>query len=222
MKSIVVLAVLMIPLMFDVAVNSHLDEEVNEVMEVPPGIQDKCPAQSGYSEYYQVTVMSSNTSLVSGCAYIQFNIVDSKRQSFSLWLSNLPRTGKRCREHNYTDMEHYHFNCVLKSPSPSDDTNKGRVYVRLYGPATKTPGKVNVKCAMFETVKGNSTMFRMAISGNVKCNGLSEMLFYPKPMMSMPESNNGSILLRLNRYHEAVENQVPVLLQNIPNEPHGW
>uniref|UniRef100_A0A2S2NU84 Uncharacterized protein n=1 Tax=Schizaphis graminum TaxID=13262 RepID=A0A2S2NU84_SCHGA len=144
--------------------------------------------------------MTSNTStsLVSGCANIQFNIVDSKRQSFSLWLSNLPRTGKRCREHNYTDMEHYHFNCVLKSPSPSDDTNKGRVYVRLYGPPTNTTGKVNVKCAMYENVKGNSTMFRMAISGDVKCNGLSDMLFHSKPMM--PESNNGSILLRLNRY----------------------
>ncbi|XP_026819307.1 uncharacterized protein LOC113557969 [Rhopalosiphum maidis] len=198
MKSIVVLALIIISLMFDVAVNSSLDEEVNEVMEVPPGIQGKCPSQSGYSEYYQVTVMTSNTSLVSGCAYIQFNIVNSKRQSFSLWLSKLPRTGKRCQEHNYTDMEHYHFNCLLKPPSPSDDAHKGRVYVRLYGPATKTPGKVNVKCAMYENVKGNATMFRMAISSNVKCDGLSELLFDSKPVM--PESNNGSILLRLNRY----------------------
>ncbi|XP_060847340.1 uncharacterized protein LOC132926931 [Rhopalosiphum padi] len=195
MRSIVVLAVLIIPLMFVVAVNSNLDEEM---MEVPPGIQGKCPEQSGYSQYYQVTVMKSNTSLVSGCAYIQFNII-SKRQSFSLWLSNLPRTGIRCREHNYTDMEHYHFNCVLKPPSPSDDFDKGRVYVRLYGPATKTTGKINIKCAIFENAKGNSTMFRMAISDNVKCNGLSEMLLYPKPKMS--ESNNGSILMRLNRYH---------------------
>jgi len=49
---------------------------------------------------------------------------------------------------DYTDMEHYHFNCVLKPPSPSDDFDKGRVYVRLYGPATKTTGKINIKCAV--------------------------------------------------------------------------
>ncbi|XP_026818057.1 uncharacterized protein LOC113556997 [Rhopalosiphum maidis] len=58
MRLIVVqlLALLIIPLMFEVAVNSILDEEV---MEVPPGIQGKCPGQSGYSQYNQVTVMKS-------------------------------------------------------------------------------------------------------------------------------------------------------------------
>jgi len=50
---------------------------------------------------------------------------------------------------------------------------------------------------LYEMVNKNATMFRMAVSRNASCNGLSNMLSHPQLMTA--ESNNGSMLLLLNK-----------------------
>ncbi|KAL5238884.1 hypothetical protein ACI65C_006294 [Semiaphis heraclei] len=173
----------------------------SDVLHVPIGSLGKCPTHNITSEYYQITVLGSITQLVGGCAYIQHNPNEVKRQSFSLWISKFKSHAQRCREKNYIDMEHYHFNCLIKPPSSLDDFNKRYTSVSLYPVITshqKDAHKIHSKCAMYDVIKGDATMFRMAISGNSSCAGLLDLLTYPNLMNLNHEGEY--MLLRFNRY----------------------
>ncbi|XP_060861739.1 uncharacterized protein LOC132938737 [Metopolophium dirhodum] len=177
----------------------------SEVLHVPIGYLGRCPPHNLTSEYFQMTVLRSITTLVGGCAYIQHNPKEFKRQSFSLWIGNFKNAVQQCREKNYTNMEHYHFNCWIRPPSSSleylDDSNKKFTSVSLYPTINsyqKNACKVQStksKCAMYNVIKGNSTVFRMAISQNSSCAGLLDLLTLPKPVN--PNDKDGYMLLRL-------------------------
>ncbi|XP_016662863.1 uncharacterized protein LOC107884688 [Acyrthosiphon pisum] len=184
--------------------SSRPDE--SHVLHVPIGYLGRCPPHNLTSEYFQITVLRSITPFFDGCAYIQNNPKELKRQSFSLWIGNFKNAGQQCREKNYTNMEHFHFNCLIKPPSsPSDyyldDFNKKLTSVRLY-PTINSYQKNTCKvqstksiCAMYNVIKSNSTVFRMAISQNSSCSGLLDLLTLPKPIN--PNDKDEYMLLRL-------------------------
>lgn len=174
----------------------------SDVLHVPTGSLGRCPPHNITSEYFQITVLRSMTPmLIGGCAYIQHNPNEMKRQSFSLWIGNFKNPSKHCCEKNYINMEHYHFNCLIKPPSSFDDYNKRHTSVSLYQVITShqtEARKVHSKCAMYNVIKGNDTMFRMAISGNSSCTGLLDLLTHPKPIY--PNDKDGYMFLRFNKY----------------------
>ncbi|KAL4154047.1 hypothetical protein QTP88_001880 [Uroleucon formosanum] len=106
-------------------------------------------------------------------------------------------------------MEHYHFNCLIRPPSSLDldDSNKKLTSVSLYQVFTnhqKDASKIHSKCAMYNVIKGNSTVFRMAISESSSCAGLLDLLTLPKPIN--PNDKDGYILLRF------IKQQYPMTL----------
>ncbi|CAI6372357.1 unnamed protein product [Macrosiphum euphorbiae] len=178
----------------------------SDVLHVPVGYLGRCPPHNLTSEYFQITVLRSITPFVGGCGYIQQNPKEIKRQSFSLWIANFKTTEQQCREKNYTDMEHYHFNCLIRPSASSsldylDDFNKKLTSVRLYPTINsyqKNTCKVKstkAKCAMYNVIKSNSTIFRMAISQNSSCVGLLDLLTLPKPIN--PNDKDDYMFLRL-------------------------
>lgn len=63
---------------------------------------------------------------------------------------------------------------------------------------------------LYETVNGDATTFKMAISGNASCDGLLHML--SRPLLQMiPEFNKGSILLLFNKTKLDVSTTSPLV-----------
>lgn len=58
---------------------------------------------------------------------------------------------------------------------------------------------------LFEAVNGNLNSFRIAVSENISCNGLFDVLYPPQ---MIPETNKGSMLLLFNRKQVDLERLV--------------
>ncbi|KAE9528506.1 hypothetical protein AGLY_012077 [Aphis glycines] len=154
------------------------------------GISYKCP--SVISTEYDVTVIS-DTPLIAGCAQIVYDSNDTIKQSYNLWFGNERHRGQDCHDPR---MDYFHFNCLAKELEQSKDTSKGLMYLRLYNDDFNKTLKPDYKCALFEAVNGNLNSFRIAVSENISCNGLFDVLYPPQ---MIPESNKGSMLLLFKR-----------------------
>ncbi|XP_022166761.1 uncharacterized protein LOC111031212 [Myzus persicae] len=187
-----------------------------DILGSTPGIQGRCPKIES-AEYLKVTAMGSGSLFMVGCASIDYNSSDTMIQSFNLWIGSVQHGGQRCDDQVRANsgMKHFHFDCLSESSSPSEDTNNGPMFVRLNGIATNKGGRPDQRCALYEPASWNATTFRMAVSGNASCDGLSDMLYHPQlmipktkkgsmlmlsnPQLIIPESNKGSMLILLNR-----------------------
>ncbi|XP_050063826.1 uncharacterized protein LOC126552844 isoform X1 [Aphis gossypii] len=188
--------VLVITVIISIGAGADLQTD-KDMLEVTPQIQDGCPPLE--SAEYQVTVMSSISLVINGCAYINYNSSNVMRQSYSLWFDRVQHGGQCSRDqaHNL-GMEHLSFYCLKKSPVLPENTNKGRMYLRLYDETSNKTGKPYQKCAMYETVNGDATTFKIAISGHTSCDGLLHMLS-PSLLQMIPQFNKGSVLLLFNK-----------------------
>ncbi|XP_060845471.1 uncharacterized protein LOC132925062 [Rhopalosiphum padi] len=167
----------------------------NTLPRVAPPIYDSCPSLE--SAEYQVTMIDSVKSLVSGCAYISYNysLNSVSQQSLRLWFGTVEYNSQSC---HYQGMEYFNFYCMGKLPSPTEDTKEGRMrYIRLYDADANKAGNSDHRCALYKTGIENATTFRMAVSENTSCDGLLNILSRPK--MKIPEYNKGSMLLLFNK-----------------------
>ncbi|XP_025208272.1 uncharacterized protein LOC112603758 [Melanaphis sacchari] len=169
------------------------------MLKITPGIQERCPPIE--SEVYQVTVMSSGSSTIDGCAYINYNSSDIIQQSFSLWFGD-QHGEQRCRDHvthknYYFGMKYLHFYCLTKSLLLSEDVKNERLYIKLYDEDSNMTERSNHRCALYEMANENAATFRIAISRHDSCVGLLDVL--SRPQLMIPENNKEYIFLLFNK-----------------------
>uniref|UniRef100_A0A2S2PBU0 Uncharacterized protein n=1 Tax=Schizaphis graminum TaxID=13262 RepID=A0A2S2PBU0_SCHGA len=158
-------------------------------------LYDSCPSLE--SAEYQVTMIDSVKSLISGCAYISYNysLNSVSQQSLRMWFGSVVYSSQSC---HYQGKENFNFYCTGKLPSSTEDTKEGRMrYIRLYDADANKVGNPDHRCALYKTGIENATTFRMAVSGNTSCDGLLNILSRPK--MKISDYNKGSMLLLFNK-----------------------
>ncbi|XP_026819853.1 uncharacterized protein LOC113558560 [Rhopalosiphum maidis] len=189
MMSIVVLIITIIS-----SIGTRADLQTN-MFGVLPGRLSRCPPLE--SAEYEVTTMISLSLKIGGCAYINYNSSDIIKQSFNLWFNGVQNYVQSCRDQG---MEHFNLYCLTKSLWLPDDANKGPTYIKLYDEAFYKGGRLDYRCALYETVDGNASAVRLAVSGNTSCHGLLHMLSHSSLIpKNIPEFNEGSMLLIFNK-----------------------
>ncbi|CAI6356732.1 unnamed protein product [Macrosiphum euphorbiae] len=171
------------------AADLQTDKDLTEVASEIEG----CPYLDNAE--YKVKVKGSVSTLNGGCAYITYNSSDIKPQTFSLWFGNVYEIAKNC---NNSAIEYFRFYCVSKSPSPSEDIRKGRMYIKLYDDGVRKVERKNHRCAVYEKTEDKDyvTMLRLAVSSNDSCDGLSDILDHPDKIRL---HKRGAMLLTFSR-----------------------
>ncbi|XP_003240893.1 uncharacterized protein LOC100568548 [Acyrthosiphon pisum] len=172
-------------------------------------IKGTCPAIGLTAAEYRVTVITETRSEsmdIGGCASIDLQSPDVTKNSFNMWIGSLKNGMQRCRE---DDMEQFNFTCV--SLPQSEDFMKGIMFAQILG-RVNTKGSKQ-RCAIHDMVKGNATMFRIAVSGNDSCHGLADLL-QSNLQTTIPD---GATVLQLNRIR-LVSNQ----LRSEDSAPNGY
>ncbi|XP_003245690.1 uncharacterized protein LOC100573363 [Acyrthosiphon pisum] len=146
---------------------------------------------------YSVSSMSLDSPQVGGC--VHFNVEKAyMEKTFNLWLGN---SKQQCGQED-SGMEEINFSCDEYPKTSTVNNNDGTKFVRLYGQDVNKTGVESIRCALFEKDGINSTIFRLAVSGNNSCSGLAEL--FEEKLSTIPEGSN---FLRLTRDPEHQEHQ---------------
>ncbi|XP_050061707.1 uncharacterized protein LOC126551716 [Aphis gossypii] len=156
-------------------ITNEIDLSTLTSITAPRELLFRCP--SLIAAEYEVTVLNSVSALIAGCAYITYSSSILIQQSYLMWFGSKEERGQDCYNPN---LEYYRFNCLTKDLVLYKDTIEGLMYLRLYQDDYNKTGTPDYKCALYETINGNRTSFRFAISPNTTCNGLIDVLYPPR------------------------------------------
>ncbi|XP_050063195.1 uncharacterized protein LOC126552523 [Aphis gossypii] len=168
------------------------NESCIEMYYSPRELLFRCPSLRAAE--YEVTVLNSVSALIAGCAYITYSSSILIQQSYLMWFGSKEEKGQDCYNPN---LEYFRYNCLTKDLVLNKDTIEGLMYLRLYADDYNKTGTPDYKCALYETINGNRTHFRFAISPNKTCKGLIDVLYPPRDML-FSDSNPGAVLLSFN------------------------
>ncbi|KAL4083106.1 hypothetical protein QTP88_028436 [Uroleucon formosanum] len=152
------------------------------------------------SRNYSVRGMGLDSPPISGCVYFKTrDTTESVKKAFTLWFGNSYNNGRPQCDQEVTPLSDYSgiqlimFPCVEHSSS-LERTEDGTNYLRIYGVTINKEGEKSIRCALLEKDEVGSNNFRLAISGDDSCDGLSRIL-----ILNFPRIPKGSKLLQLTR-----------------------
>ncbi|XP_060859890.1 uncharacterized protein LOC132937079 [Metopolophium dirhodum] len=149
---------------------------------------------------YSVSSMRLDSPQIGGCVHFNQKKTDVfTTKSFTLWLDTLQNGKQQCGQEG---MEQIRYSCEEFSKTSIGNTDDGAKFVRLYGRDVNKKGVESIRCALFEKDVINSTIFRLAVSGNNSCFGLAKV--FDDKLSTIPEGSN---FLRLTRDPEYQEHQ---------------
>ncbi|XP_022181378.1 uncharacterized protein LOC111041416 [Myzus persicae] len=119
---------------------------------------------------YSVKGVSLDSKKIGGCAYTNYtkNGMEVKK-SFNVWLSDLQSGKQQC---GVEGMEQTIFSCLGK-PIFLKSNNFGTQYARLNGRVINKNGTDSNRCALLEKEIGSYKKYRLVISGDNSCTGMS-------------------------------------------------